>query len=152
MQLEMVRMQALLDRTILIPHFLLTSGGVKLPNLHLESHLGRPVSGVPILASSFSALGGLTSTRIRHDWRFCEQGGADNRQLHMPEYQRLNLGLSFFAVATLGVSAFHWEMLRPAAALTAAAVAGITAAVPAFYYSQTSRHGLHPGPIAEVIL
>ena len=81
----------------------------------------------------------------------CMQGAAEKRELQMPEFQRLNLGMAFFALTALGVHAIHWDMLRPAAALTAATVAGITAAAPAFYYSRTSGHGLAAGRIAEVI-
>ncbi|BDA43150.1 hypothetical protein COCOBI_04-1610 [Coccomyxa sp. Obi] len=77
------------------------------------------------------------------------KGAAEKRRLHLPEFQRLNLGLTTFAAATLGVNMLHWELLRPSAALTAAAIAGITAAAPTFYYSRTSGHGLRAGPILQ---
>ncbi len=81
---------------------------------------------------------------------FYAQGAAEKEKLHQKEYQRLNLGAVTFAAATLGVRALHWDLLRPSAALTAGAIAGLTAAAPAFYYSRTSGHGLRPGPIIQV--
>ncbi len=79
------------------------------------------------------------------------QGGAEKRELHRVEFQRLNLGIATFAAVTLGVHALHWDLLRPSAALTAATIAGITAAVPLSYLSRTSKQGLRAGPILEVL-
>lgn len=81
-----------------------------------------------------------------------KQGAAEKRKLHLPEFQRLNLGLTIFAAATLGMNMLHWDLLRPSAALTAATIAGITASVPALFYSRTSGHGLRVRPIFEVHL
>ncbi|BDA43152.1 hypothetical protein COCOBI_04-1630 [Coccomyxa sp. Obi] len=79
------------------------------------------------------------------------KGAAEKEELHQKEYQRLNLGAVTFAAATLGVHAMQWDLLRPSAALTAGAIAGITAVAPAFYYSRTSGHGLRVGPIFQGI-
>jgi hypothetical protein len=70
--------------------------------------------------------------------------------VHVPAGQRLDLGLMTFAAAGLAASGMHWDLLRPAAAAVQAAALGLTAAIPAFYYSKTSGHGLRPGPIFEV--
>ncbi|CAL8468866.1 g8407 [Coccomyxa elongata] len=78
-------------------------------------------------------------------------GAAEKEKLHQKEIQRLNLGAVTFAAATLGVHALQWDLLRRSAALTAGAIAGLTAAAPAFYYSRTSGHGLRPGPIFQGI-
>lgn len=79
------------------------------------------------------------------------QGGAEKQELHRVEFQRLNLGVATFAAVTLGVHALHWDLLRPSAALTAATIAGLTAAVPLSYFSRTARQGLRARPILDVI-
>jgi hypothetical protein len=55
----------------------------------------------------------------------------------LPPYQRLNLALITFSAALLAANAYHIALMRPVAALVAAGAAGMSAAVPAYFYSMS---------------